>query len=48
MTKAKAVTFAFNCEISSKKLSLNINKWIYGELINTKKLTEKYIQNQLF
>ena len=35
-------------EISSKKLSLNINKWIYGELINTKKLTEKYIQNYRF
>ena len=35
-------------EISSKQLSLNINKWIYGELINTKKLTEKYIQNYRF
>ena len=35
-------------EIASKKLSLNINKWIYGELINTKKLTEKYIQNYRF
>ncbi len=35
-------------EINSKKLSLNINKWIYVELIKTKKLTEKYIQNYRF
>ena len=31
----------FNGEIKPKKLKLNINKWIYSELINTKNLSRK-------
>ncbi len=38
----------FKSQISSKKLSLNINKWIYSELIETKILAEKYIKNYRF
>ena len=38
----------FKNQINPKKLSLNINKWIYSELIETKNLTEKYIKNYRF
>ena len=34
----------FDGEINPKKLNLNINKWIYVELINTKNLTENLSQ----
>jgi len=38
----------FKNKINPKKLSLNINKWIYSELIKTKNLTEKHIKNYRF
>ena len=38
----------FKMEISPKKLSLNINKWIYFELNNTKALVEKHIKHYRF
>ena len=38
----------FNKNIKPNKLSLNINKWIYSELINTKNLAEKYIKDYRF
>jgi len=38
----------FNSQINSKKLSLNINKWIYSELISTKNLAEKHLENYRF
>jgi len=38
----------FNSQINSKKLSLNINKWIYSELISTKNSAEKYIKDYRF
>ncbi len=38
----------FNSKINPKKFSLNINKWIYSELISTKNLAEKYIKDYRF
>ncbi len=38
----------FNSQINPKKLSLNINKWIYSELISTKNLAEKHLENYRF
>jgi len=38
----------FNSQINPKKLSLNINKWIYSELISTKNLAEKHIKDYRF
>ena len=38
----------FNNKINPKKLSLNINKWIYSELIITKNLAEKNVKNYRF
>jgi len=38
----------FKSKINPKKLSLNINKWIYFELINTKNLAEKNIKDYRF
>jgi len=38
----------FNKEINPKKLSLNINRWIYSELINTKNLAKKHIKGYRF
>ena len=39
---------SFNKQINPKKLSLNINRWIYSELINTKNLAEKHIKDYRF
>jgi len=39
---------SFDGEIKPEKLNLNINKWIYVELINTKNLTENFIKNYRF
>ncbi len=39
---------SFDGAIKPKKLNLNINKWIYNELIETKNLTENYIKNYRF
>jgi len=38
----------FNSQINPKKLFLNINKWIYSELISTKNLAEKHLENYRF
>ena len=38
----------FKGKIHPKKLKLNINKWIYSELINTSKLAENCIKNYRF
>ena len=38
----------FNSQINPKKLSLNINKWIYSELISTKNSAEKHIKDYRF
>ena len=38
----------FKSQINPKKLSLNINKWIYSELIKTKNLAEQYINTYRF
>ena len=38
----------FSKEINPKKLSLNINRWIYSELINTKNLAKKHIKDYRF
>ncbi len=38
----------FNGVIKPKNLKLNINKWIYNELIQTKILTENFIKNYRF
>ncbi len=38
----------FNRQINPKTLSLNINKWIYSELIKTKNLAEKHIKDYRF
>ena len=38
----------FNKAINPKKLSLNINRWIYSELINTKNFAEKHIKAYRF
>jgi len=38
----------FNNQINPKKFSLNINKWIYSELISTKNLAEKHIKGYRF
>ncbi len=35
---------SFDGEIKPEKLNLNINKWVYTELINTKNLTENFIK----
>ena len=35
-------------KLTLKKLSLNINKWIYSELISTKNLAEKHLENYRF
>ena len=39
---------SFDGEIKPEKLNLNINKWIYVELTNTKNLTENFIKNYRF
>ncbi len=39
---------SFNKLVNPKKLSLNINKWIYSELIKTKNLAEKNIKSYRF
>ncbi len=39
---------SFNSNINTKRLTLNINKWIYSELIKTKNLAEKHIINYRF
>ena len=44
----KVNKFDFNKKLNTNKLSLNINKWIYSELINTKNSAEKYIKNYRF
>ncbi len=38
----------FKSKINQNKISLNINKWIYSELINTKNLAEMHIANYRF
>ena len=38
----------FKSQINPKKLSLNINKWIYTELIKTKNLAEQHINTYRF
>ena len=38
----------FKNQVNPKKLSLNINKWIYSELINTKNLADKHIKDYRF
>ena len=38
----------FKGHLKPNKLSLNINKWIYSELINTKNSAENYIKNYRF
>jgi len=38
----------FDGSINPKNLKLNINKWIYRELIESKNLTENYIKNYRF
>jgi len=38
----------FKNQINPKKFSLNINKWIYSELITTKNLVEKHIKSYRF
>ena len=38
----------FNSQTNPKKLSLNINKWIYSELISTKNSVEKHIKDYRF
>ena len=38
----------FNSKINHKKLSLNLNKWIYSELIRTKNSAEKHIKDYRF
>ncbi len=38
----------FKGKLKPKKLSLNINKWIYSELINTKNSAENFIKNYRF
>ena len=38
----------FKEQINPKRFSLNINKWIYSELINTKNLAEKHIKDYRF
>tara|TARA_Y100001970_G_scaffold126327_1_gene156223 strand:- start:18480 stop:21113 length:2634 start_codon:yes stop_codon:yes gene_type:complete len=38
----------FNVKIIPDKLSLNINKWIYSELIKTKNLAEQHIKGYRF
>ena len=38
----------FNTQINHKKLSLNLNKWIYSELIRTKNSAEKHIKDYRF
>ena len=38
----------FNNNINPKKLSLNINRWIYSELISTKISAEKHIKDYRF
>ena len=44
----KANKCSFDGEIKPNKLKLNINKWIYSELIKTKNLTENFIKNYRF
>ena len=39
---------SFDGEIKPNNLKLNINKWIYSELIKTKNLTENFIKNYRF
>ncbi len=39
---------SFDGEIKPEKLNLNINKWVYTELINTKNLTENFIKRYRF
>ena len=39
---------SFDGEIKTTSLKLNINKWIYSELIKTKNLTENFIKNYRF
>ena len=39
---------SFDGVIKHKNLKLNINKWIYSELIETKNLTENFIKNYRF
>ena len=38
----------FKTKLNPKKLSLNINKWIYSELITAKNLAEKHIKDYRF
>ena len=38
----------FNVKIIPDKLSLNINKWIYSELIKTKNLAEQHVKGYRF
>jgi len=39
---------SFNGSINPHNLKLNINRWIYSELIETKNLTENFIKNYRF
>jgi len=38
----------FKVKINPKNLKLNINKWVYSELINTKNLAERHIKDYRF